>query len=118
MTGSVARPSTLRHNIRLGLVYYHRDRLQSRIKSVPWARLLREFCMHITSPLLSNIHYGPVQWLILVLYGIAGALFAYCVSLFTASPLAAFAICAAYQIIIFTVCFALYLNFLRALTHC
>jgi ATP-binding cassette subfamily A (ABC1) protein 3 len=44
-----------------------------------------------------------VQWLILVLYGITGALFAYVVSLITSSPLAAFAIAAAYQIIMFTV---------------
>ncbi|KAI0321250.1 hypothetical protein OF83DRAFT_1100473 [Amylostereum chailletii] len=48
-------------------------------------------------------------WLILVLYGIAGALFAYCVSLATTSPLAAFAVAAAYQIIMFTVYVAAYL---------
>ena len=43
------------------------------------------------------------QWLILVLYGIVGALFAYCVSLLMTSPLAAFAAVAGYQIIMFIV---------------
>ncbi|GJJ10065.1 hypothetical protein Clacol_004291 [Clathrus columnatus] len=41
------------------------------------------------------------MWLIMALYGIAAALFAYCVTLFTPSPLAAFAAVAAYQVIIF-----------------
>ncbi|KAF8640810.1 hypothetical protein AX17_000459 [Amanita inopinata Kibby_2008] len=48
-------------------------------------------------------------WLILVLYGIAGALFAYCVSLLVSSPLAAFAVVAGYQIIIFLLYLAGYL---------
>lgn len=39
----------------------------------------------------------------MVLYGISGALFAYCVSLAVASPLAAFAVVAGYQVIIFVV---------------
>jgi ATP-binding cassette, subfamily A (ABC1), member 3 len=43
------------------------------------------------------------QWLILVLYGIIGALFAYCVSLLVTSPLAAFAAVAAYQYVMFVV---------------
>ena len=43
------------------------------------------------------------QWLILVLYGIVGALFAYCVSLLVTSPLAAFATVAAYQYVMFVV---------------
>ena len=40
----------------------------------------------------------------LVLYGIVGALFSYCVSLGVASPLAAFALSAGYQVIMFVVC--------------
>ncbi|KAH7911590.1 P-loop containing nucleoside triphosphate hydrolase protein [Hygrophoropsis aurantiaca] len=40
-------------------------------------------------------------WFILVQYGIVGALFAYCVSLFMPSPLAAFAAVAGYQIIMY-----------------
>jgi hypothetical protein len=43
------------------------------------------------------------QWLVLVLYGITGALFAYCVSLIMTSPLAAFAAVAGYQIVMFIV---------------
>jgi hypothetical protein len=39
----------------------------------------------------------------MVLYGIAGTLFAYCGSLLVASPLAAFAAVAGYQIVMFLV---------------
>ncbi|KAF8590206.1 P-loop containing nucleoside triphosphate hydrolase protein [Ramaria rubella] len=48
-------------------------------------------------------------WLVLVLYGLASALFAYCVSLFTASPLAAFAAVAGYQVLMFILYLAGYL---------
>ncbi|RDB29443.1 ABC transporter A family member 2 [Hypsizygus marmoreus] len=40
-------------------------------------------------------------WLVLVLYGITGALLSYCASLMVASPLAAFATVAGYQVIMF-----------------
>ncbi|KAG1813914.1 uncharacterized protein BJ212DRAFT_1274572 [Suillus subaureus] len=40
-------------------------------------------------------------WLVLVLYGIVGALFAYCVSLFMSSPLTSFAVVAGYQIVMY-----------------
>ncbi|KAJ3513241.1 hypothetical protein NLJ89_g3058 [Agrocybe chaxingu] len=39
-------------------------------------------------------------WFIMVQYGITGALFAYCISLFASSPLAAFAIVAGYQFVV------------------
>ena len=45
-----------------------------------------------------------IQWVVLVLYGIVGALFSYCVSLAVTSPLAAFALSAGYQVIMFVVC--------------
>ncbi|KAJ7045165.1 hypothetical protein C8F04DRAFT_989821 [Mycena alexandri] len=48
-------------------------------------------------------------WLVLVLYGIAGTLFAYCTSLMVASPLAAFAAVAGYQFIMFLLYIAGYL---------
>ncbi|KAJ7606783.1 hypothetical protein FB45DRAFT_847352 [Roridomyces roridus] len=48
-------------------------------------------------------------WLVMVLYGIAGTLFAYCMSLLVASPLAAFAAVAGYQIIMFLAYVAGYL---------
>ncbi|KAA1477252.1 P-loop containing nucleoside triphosphate hydrolase protein [Dentipellis sp. KUC8613] len=58
----------------------------------------------------SNQFHGlGFVWLILVLYGIVGALFSYCVSLATASPLAAFAAAAGYQIIVFILYLAAYL---------
>ncbi|KAG1779604.1 hypothetical protein EV702DRAFT_965686 [Suillus placidus] len=40
-------------------------------------------------------------WIILVLYGVVGALFAYCVSLFMSSPLSSFAAVAGYQIVMY-----------------
>ncbi|KAI0027064.1 P-loop containing nucleoside triphosphate hydrolase protein [Vararia minispora EC-137] len=58
----------------------------------------------------SNQFHGlGFVWLVLVLYGVAGAFFAYLVALATASPLAAFAVAAAYQIVMFTAYLAGYL---------
>ncbi|KAI0789486.1 P-loop containing nucleoside triphosphate hydrolase protein [Abortiporus biennis] len=48
-------------------------------------------------------------WVVLVLHGIVGALFAYCISLVVSSPLAAFAAYAGYGIIMFVLYFAGYL---------
>ncbi|KAI0714652.1 P-loop containing nucleoside triphosphate hydrolase protein [Earliella scabrosa] len=48
-------------------------------------------------------------WVVLVLYGIVGALFSYCVSLVVTSPLAAFAMSAGYQVIMFVLYLAAYL---------
>lgn len=48
-------------------------------------------------------------WVVLVLYGITGALFAYCVSLIMTSPLASFAAVAGYQIVMFILYLAGYL---------
>ncbi|KAI3622160.1 nod factor export atp-binding protein i [Moniliophthora roreri] len=59
---------------------------------------------------VSNQFHGPgFFWFIMVLYGIAGTLFAYCMSLVVSSPLAAFAAVAGYQIIIFVLYLAGYL---------
>jgi hypothetical protein len=43
------------------------------------------------------------QWLVLSLYGLAGSLFAYLGSIVTSSALAAFALVAGYQVIMFIV---------------
>ncbi|GBE77297.1 hypothetical protein SCP_0101700 [Sparassis crispa] len=45
-------------------------------------------------------------WLVFVLYGIAAVLFSYCTSLLVASPLAAFALSAGYQVVAFLLYFA------------
>ncbi|KAJ7508422.1 hypothetical protein B0H11DRAFT_2304369 [Mycena galericulata] len=59
---------------------------------------------------VSNQFHGlGFLWLVMVLYGIAGTLFAYCVSLAVASPLAAFAAVAGYQFIMFLLYIAGYL---------
>jgi ATP-binding cassette subfamily A (ABC1) protein 3 len=43
------------------------------------------------------------QWLIMVLYGLAATLFAYCMSLVVSTPLAAFAATAGVQVVLFIV---------------
>ncbi|CCL98836.1 uncharacterized protein FIBRA_00841 [Fibroporia radiculosa] len=48
-------------------------------------------------------------WVVLVLYGIVGALFSYCVSLAVTSPLAAFAISAGYQVVMYILYLAAFL---------
>ncbi|KAJ7584352.1 hypothetical protein C8J56DRAFT_950802 [Mycena floridula] len=56
-----------------------------------------------------QFHGVGLFWLIMVLYGIAATLFAYCVSMMVASPLAAFAAIAGYQVIMFVLYLAGYL---------
>ncbi|KAJ6520555.1 hypothetical protein C8R45DRAFT_1121130 [Mycena sanguinolenta] len=59
---------------------------------------------------VSNQFHGlGFFWLVMVLYGIAGTLFAYCVSVVVTSPLAAFAAVAGYQIVMFLLYLAGYL---------
>ncbi|KAK7686529.1 hypothetical protein QCA50_010128 [Cerrena zonata] len=74
------------------------------------------FCIVIATLIIiifagvSNQFHGlGFFWVVLVLYGIVGALFSYCVSLAVTSPLAAFAACAGYQIIMFILYLAAYL---------
>ncbi|KAF9045107.1 hypothetical protein BJ165DRAFT_1346335 [Panaeolus papilionaceus] len=57
----------------------------------------------------NQFHGVGLLWVVLVLYGITGALFSYCVSLMVSSPLAAFATGAGYQFIIFILYLASYL---------
>jgi len=58
----------------------------------------------------SNQFHGiGYVWFILFLYGLTGALFAYVVTLFTPSPLAAFASVAGYQVLMFVLYIAAYL---------
>ncbi|KAF8507801.1 P-loop containing nucleoside triphosphate hydrolase protein [Hysterangium stoloniferum] len=64
----------------------------------------------IVFALASNQFHGlGYLWIVMVLYGFASALFAYCVTLFTASPLAAFAAVAGYQVLMFILYLAGYL---------
>ncbi|CAK5265997.1 unnamed protein product [Mycena citricolor] len=57
----------------------------------------------------TQFHGLGFLWLVMVLYGVAGTLFSYCVSLLVASPLAAFATVAGYQIVMFLLYIAGYL---------
>ncbi|KAK7021894.1 hypothetical protein VNI00_017183 [Paramarasmius palmivorus] len=49
----------------------------------------------------SQLYGVGLLWLVMVLYGIAATLFAYCVTLFVSSPLAAFATVAGYEVLMF-----------------
>ncbi|PFH49786.1 hypothetical protein AMATHDRAFT_4551 [Amanita thiersii Skay4041] len=71
--------------------------------------ILSTIIIIIIAAVTNQFHGLGFFWLILVLYGITGALFAYCVSLVVASPLAAFATVAGYQIIMFVLYLAGYL---------
>ncbi|XP_006453888.1 hypothetical protein AGABI2DRAFT_196444 [Agaricus bisporus var. bisporus H97] len=58
----------------------------------------------------SNQFHGLGQfWFVMVLYGVTGALFAYCISLAMTTPLAAFAAVAGYQVVMFILYLAAYL---------
>ncbi|KAF9444036.1 P-loop containing nucleoside triphosphate hydrolase protein [Macrolepiota fuliginosa MF-IS2] len=58
----------------------------------------------------SNQFHGLGEfWFVMVLYGITGALFSYCISLAVSSPLAAFAAVAGYQVVMFVLYLAAYL---------
>ena len=61
--------------------------------------LVRVFCPGMIERNIDHL----IQWLVMVLYGITGTLWAYCVSLFMPSPLASFAFAAGYQVILFLV---------------
>ncbi|THH01206.1 hypothetical protein EW026_g1452 [Hermanssonia centrifuga] len=66
--------------------------------------------MIIVFAVASNQFHGlGLFWLVLVLYGMVGALFSYCISLVVSSPLAAFAASAGYQVIMFVLYIADYL---------
>ncbi|KAF8204239.1 hypothetical protein K438DRAFT_1757492 [Mycena galopus ATCC 62051] len=65
--------------------------------------------MIIFAAVSNQFHGLGFFWLVMVLYGIAGTLFAYCASLLVTSPLAAFAAVAGYQIAMFLLYIAGYL---------
>ncbi|KAG9313874.1 P-loop containing nucleoside triphosphate hydrolase protein [Chiua virens] len=59
---------------------------------------------------VSNQFYGlGLFWVVLVQYGIVGALFSYCASLVMSSPLTSFAAVAGYQIVMYALYLAAYL---------
>lgn len=57
----------------------------------------------VSSLSLLYAHFINNQWLVIFLYGICGALFAYLGTIITKSALAAFALVAGYQVIMFVV---------------
>jgi len=71
--------------------------------------ILATFIIIVFAAASTQFHGAGYLWLVLVLYGFAAALFSYCFSLFTSSPLAAFAAVAGYQAVMFIVYLAGYL---------
>ncbi|THU78042.1 P-loop containing nucleoside triphosphate hydrolase protein, partial [Dendrothele bispora CBS 962.96] len=80
--------------------------------------LMFDFIFSVISSTVIVIIFGAVSnqfhglgifWVVLILYGVAGTLFAYFVSLFVSSPLAAFAAVAGYQVVMFVLYLAGYL---------
>ena len=57
-------------------------------------------CHFLQASLVLRI-YRSFQWFVMVLYGYTSTLFAYCISRISSSGLAAFSICAGYQVVMF-----------------
>ena len=56
---------------------------------------------HFSSRQFSTSNLRSFQWFVMVLYGYTSTLFAYCISRISSSGLAAFSICAGYQVVMF-----------------
>ncbi|KAF8808210.1 P-loop containing nucleoside triphosphate hydrolase protein [Phlegmacium glaucopus] len=67
---------------------------------VIWSIVLSSIIIIIFAAVSNQFHGLGFLWVVFVLYGFAGALFSYCVSLIVPSPLAAFATAAGYQFLI------------------
>ncbi|KAF8745381.1 ABC-2 family transporter protein, partial [Rhizoctonia solani] len=66
----------------------------------PWVVVISTIVTIIFAAVTSQFYALGVLWVVMVLYGVAGALFAYVISTFVKSPLAAFAIAGGYNVII------------------
>ncbi|KIM34443.1 hypothetical protein M408DRAFT_60324 [Serendipita vermifera MAFF 305830] len=63
----------------------------------------------VFSKVSTQFSYIPLLWFVMFLYGYTSILFAYCVSLLSASALAAFSIVAGYQVLMFMLYLSAYL---------
>ncbi|KAG8700285.1 hypothetical protein FRC11_013061, partial [Ceratobasidium sp. 423] len=66
----------------------------------PWVVLISTIVTIIFATVTSQFYALGVLWVVMVLYGVAGALFAYVISTFVNSPLAAFAVAGGYNVVI------------------
>ncbi|CAE6450969.1 unnamed protein product [Rhizoctonia solani] len=83
---------------------------------LPWVVLISTIVTVIFATVTSQFYALGVLWVVMVLYGIAGALFAYVVSTFVSSPLAAFAVAGGYNVVIsvlYTAAYMLTLTYSR-----
>ncbi|CAE6439054.1 unnamed protein product, partial [Rhizoctonia solani] len=67
---------------------------------LPWVVLISTLVTIIFAAVTSQFYALGVLWVVMVLYGVAGALFVYVISTFVKSPLAAFAVAGGYNVII------------------
>ncbi|CAE7080467.1 unnamed protein product [Rhizoctonia solani] len=84
---------------------------------LPWVMLISTVVTIIFATVTSQFYALGVLWVVMVLYGLAGALFAYVISTFVSSPLAAFAVVGGYNVVIsvlYTAAYMLTLTYSRA----
>ncbi|CAE6457602.1 unnamed protein product [Rhizoctonia solani] len=83
---------------------------------LPWVVLISTIVTIIFATVTSQFYALGVLWVVMVLYGVAGALFAYVISTFVSSPLAAFAVAGGYNVVIsvlYTAAYMLTLTYAR-----
>ncbi|CAE6513623.1 unnamed protein product [Rhizoctonia solani] len=83
----------------------------------PWVVLISTIVTIVFATVTSQFYALGVLWIVMVLYGVAGALFAYVISTFVRSPLAAFAVAGGFNVVIsvlYTAAYMLTLTYSRA----
>ncbi|KAH7334283.1 hypothetical protein B0J17DRAFT_672798 [Rhizoctonia solani] len=83
----------------------------------PWVVLISTVVTIVFATVTSQFYALGVLWVVMVLYGVAGALFAYVISTFVRSPLAAFAVAGGFNVVIsvlYTAAYMLTLTYSRA----
>ncbi|KAG9104960.1 hypothetical protein FRC07_009679, partial [Ceratobasidium sp. 392] len=84
---------------------------------LPWVVLIATVVTIVFGAATSQFYALGALWAVIVLYGIAGALFAYVVSTFVKSPLAGFALAGGYNVImsvLYTAAYMLTLTYTRS----
>ncbi|QRV97372.1 ABC transporter [Ceratobasidium sp. AG-Ba] len=84
---------------------------------LPWVVLIATIITIVFGVATSQFYALGALWAVMVLYGIAGALFAYVISTFVKSPLAGFAVAGGYNVImsvLYTAAYMLTLTYTRS----
>ncbi|KAG8682160.1 hypothetical protein FRC08_015150 [Ceratobasidium sp. 394] len=84
---------------------------------LPWVMLIATIIIVVFATATSQFYALGALWAVIVLYGIAGALFAYVISTFVKSPLAGFALAGGYNVVmsvLYTAAYMLTLTYTRS----